>query len=295
MNVLILADWDHSGAGNALMRAINEHTEHEARQVAYRTSYLDYPIDVHRPTRAVVAELWHWADVVNIHDAAGHLMPWPREHRAQVVTYHGSTYRARWGYYNDVDRGRGRPSTALNLDLAMFGPKWIGRAMPDMGDAPARQHNGAFRVAHAPTNRHIKDTQTVIEAMTDLDGVELVLIEQTSNAECLRLKAGCDLLLEEFRLGYGTNALECWAMGIPVLAHAHPGIENYMTHVLDELPYVDTPLEALRERVVQMREDAAAYADGVRRGREYWQRYHEPATVAAQFIELCEEAMKDGD
>jgi len=295
VNILILADWDHSGAGNALMQAINTHTEHEARQVAYKSSYLDYPVDTLQPTLAELRELWHWADVVNIHDDSDKLMPWPREDRTLITTYHGTTYRNRWMYYNDFDRSRQRISTALNLDLSMYGPRWVGRAVPDLMHLKDSERNGTFRVAHAPTNRFIKSTAQVISACEDLDGVELVLIENASNAECIRLKAGCDLLLEEFQLGYGTNAMECWAMGIPVLAHAIPHIEHYMNIRLDELPYVDTPLADLRQRIVQMRDDAGMYADGVRRGAYYWQKYHEPATVANQFIELCNEAIGDGN
>jgi hypothetical protein len=291
MNILILAEWDHSGAGNALMHAVNECTEHEARQVAYEDSYLQYPCDVFRPTPQELQKLWDWADMVNLHDGAYHLIPDGAEARPIVSSYHGSTYRNRWPYYNEVDRQSGNVATAFNIDLVMLGPRWLPRAVPDMMDKRWRQ-SGAFRVAHAPTSRRIKDTETVLGAVKDIPGVELVLIEHTSNADCLQIKAGCDLLIEEFQLGYGTNAVECWAMGLPVISHAIPGILMEMRERLHPLPFVDTPLEELRERVIQLRDDKNVYKEAARRGRSYWADYHQPQVIARQFIEMCEERLE---
>ena len=100
MNILILERMDHSGAGYALMQAVNEHTEHKARQATYEVSYLDYPVDILQPSRKQVRELWEWADVVNIHDGDDTLVSLPAPDRPMVTTYHGSTYRANWPYYN---------------------------------------------------------------------------------------------------------------------------------------------------------------------------------------------------
>ncbi len=290
MNILILARYDHSGAGHAMMRAINEHTEHQAQQVAHADSYLDYPVDVFSPSANDLSELWEWADVVNVHDEGDVFIPENGPYRPMFTTYHGSEYRSRWPWYNEYDRRRGRIQTALNLDLAMLGPRWLPRPIGDIQRLPI-SHNGIFRVAHAPTNRTIKDTDKVIEALDGLDDVELVLIENKSNAECIEIKAGCHLLLEEFKLGYGTNALECWAMGMPVVAHAFPSITNYIRHNINTLPYVDTPIENLRERVIELHDDRDAYTEAADRGRAYWLMYHEPARVAERIIQVCEETL----
>ncbi len=326
MNILILARYDHSGAGYAMMQAINEHTEHQAQQVAHADSYLDYPVDVFSPSANDLSELWEWADVVNVHDEGDVFIPENGPYRPMFTTYHGSEYRSRWPWYNEYDRRRGRIQTALNLDLAMLGPRWLPRPVEDLWHLRhyVESHDDGnlfdelfeaghgqsscctntthfwkglpgccakFRVAHAPTNRAIKDTDKVIKALDGLDDVELVLIENKSNAECIEIKATCHLLLEEFKLGYGTNALECWAMGIPVVAHAFPGITNYIRHNINTLPYVDTPLEDLRERVIELRDDRDAYTEAADRGRAYWLMYHEPARVAERIVQVCEETL----
>jgi glycosyltransferase involved in cell wall biosynthesis len=207
-----------------------------------------------------------------------------------VSTYHGSTYRQQWPWYNSFDRTMYRLPTALNLDLVMFGPRWLPRPMPDMAERLDLPDNGTFRVAHAPTNRRIKSTEDVIAALDGLRGVELVLIEGVSNAECIKIKAGCHLLLEEFKLGYGTNALENWAMGIPVIGDAFPSIKSYMATRLGELPFVETPVEQLRERVKQLKDDPAAYKAAAEKGRTYWEKYHRPKVVAEMFVNICREA-----
>lgn len=295
MNILILEDWDHSGAGFALAQAINEHTNHTARQACYQTSYLDYPFDLWRPTRAKVKELWEWADVVNVHDAADFLAPKGMPFKPQLVTYHGSTYRDRWPYYNLFDRDRHRLSTALNLDLVIFGPEWLPRPQPDLAWMRQKQDDGLLHVAHAPSNRWWKDTDTVIAAMDGLDGVAFDLIEGVSNEECLERKARCDVLIEEFKLGYGTNALESWAQGLVVVGNAYPNILNFMRSELDPLPFVETPLERLRETIIRLRDDREFYVLARRKGRKYWKQYHKPDKAAKRFVDLCYRTKREAE
>jgi glycosyltransferase involved in cell wall biosynthesis len=147
-----------------------------------------------------------------------------------------------------------------------------------------------FRVAHAPTNRRAKNTNDVIAALDGLQGVELVLIEGKNNAECIKIKAGCHLLIEEFKFGYGTNAVENWAMGIPVVGNAFDGLRLYMETRLGQLPFVATPLEELRQRVKELKDDRAAYEAAAEKGRTYWHKYHRPEVVAEQFVNICREA-----
>lgn len=294
MNILILARWDHSGAGYALYQAVNEHTRHEARQVCYEKSYLGYPYDLYAPTPAELRELCDWADVINLHDGTDWLMPKGIGWRPMVTTYHGTEYRARWPWFNITDFQMERPATALNLDLCMFGPRWLPRPVPDMLHTK-REHNGSFRVAHAPTNRYVKDTETVLATLEEIDGIEVVLIEGVNNAECLKIKAGCDLLVEEFKLGYGTNAMETWATGMPVIGNAYTGIKQYMRFKLGELPFVETDLVDLRAAVERLRDDRGAYDAAARKGRNYWNKHHRPDVVADKFIKICQEAMDGGN
>ena len=294
MNILIVADWDHSGAGYALAEAVNENTEHKARHVMFTESYLGYPHHILRPSIVEMRELVAWADVVNLHDSADRLIPKGAAMRPVFTTYHGSEYRNRWAYFNCFDRAVGRIATALTLDIALMGPAWLPRPIPDLSYMHSGG-NGTFRVAHAPSNRAVKDTETVIQVLGDLDGIELDIIEGVANDECVARKARADLLVEEFKLGYGTGSLEGWALGIPVIANAIPQILSYMRTRLDPLPFVATPLENLRQTVKDLRDDKELYAAARDKGRAYWEQYHRPDVVAEKFIRICEKQINGGD
>jgi len=290
VNILIFEEWDHSGAGHALAQAVNAHTEHTARQVVFEESYLNYETDAVQPSRNRVRELWEWADVVNIHDRSDKRAPWDVVDRPMFSTYHGSEYRQRWPYFNAWDRQLGRIGTSLNLDLVALGTRWTPRPMPDlMHRRNGRVAGDLLHVVHAPTNREIKDTQTVIESLSDLDGVHFELIEHVSNEECIARKARADLLIEEFKLGYGTNALECWAMGMPVISNAFGGILSYMRYRLKEFPFIQTPLKDLRARVEHLRDNRDELEQHARRGREYWEEWHKPDVAASRYVEVAQE------
>jgi len=57
------------------------------------------------------------------------------------------------------------------------------------------------------------------------------------------------------------------------------------------VPFVDTPLENLRDTVAHLRDSKSAYNAAQRRGRAYWKKYHHPAVVATQFTDICEELL----
>lgn len=84
----------------------------------------------------------------------------------------------------------------------------------------------AVLIAHAPTNREVKSTAAFLEAVDRLRAeghdIEVDLIEGRTWDECLERKARADIYFDQVKLGYGNNSVECWGMGIPVIAGAAP-------------------------------------------------------------------------
>ena len=79
-------------------------------------------------------------------------------------------------------------------------------------------------VAHAPTDRVIKGTQHVIDAVDALRAegmaVRLDLVEGVTRDVALERLAAADLLVDQLLLGwYGTVAVEAMALGRPVLSY----------------------------------------------------------------------------
>lgn len=287
MNILIIARVDHSGAGYALMKAINETTRHRARVISFQRNKLLYPFDILNPNQKQLNEWVQWADVLNLHDEA--LQYVERTKKPVVTTYHGSWYRSQCEKINNRDKRRGFVSTALTMGLAMLGPKWIGRAIKPL----QANQSETFTVIHAPTQRHRKGTHLVLKAFQDLDA-SLMLIEKKTNAECLKLKSKGHVLIDQVGskgLGYGTNALEAWAMGFPVISNAPARVIAKMISEFGYCPFlVANTVDQIKHAVTKL-QDKDFYTQWSIAGYDFVNTYHSQEYVAKQFLDVCRKAM----
>lgn len=291
MNVLIVAEVDHTGAGLALARALNE-CGHDAVHVSFKRSWCQFPYDLLDPSPGRMRELEKWAHVINVHDAAIQRIEHPRRRRI-VMTYHGSWYRRRTSAVNARDRAAGWAQTALTIDLARFGPAWIGRPIWTLPAANTDPDVGPLRVIHAPTQRINKGTERAIAACDALPGVELVLIEGIPNAECLEIKRTGHVYLDQFgdrAVGYGTNSLEAWAMGLPVISSCGTvAIRRAFFETLGAIPFAPADTVAIiRDQIQRMRDVETYRKHWIARGRDHIAAYHSPDYVVRRFVEVCE-------
>lgn len=179
----------------------------------------------------------------------------------------------------------------------------------DRGDWPKWQPNerGTVRIGYAPTS-HIPQTgepgdaswydskgypQTIklLEEVEDADDrVELVIIDGVRHDMALRLKATCDIFIDEVVTGsYHRNSLEALAMGIPTICAVAPevlGIVAGVTGCTDWFPFLHSSLETLKadllafvdrpfEERLKMGEDA----------REWMVRYWQPRDIVRDFCD----------
>ena len=283
MNILILSRADHTGAGYALMQAINEHTEHKARAICYKRTWLKYPVDIFQPSLMLLSSFMNWADVVNSHSGAFIAPEW--RNKPVVMTYHGSYYRNHRQELDKRDKLRGYKRFGLTLTLAMHGLRWIGRPIGDLSHM--RDPADEFTVHHCSTHPKRKGTQQIVNA---LDGFNLDIVRQKSNAECLRRRARCHVVVDRFRdtIGtIGTTTIESFAMGLPVISWATPERMEYIESVIGYVPFVYADgAEQLREAAQRLRDDPVFYAACQRIGQRYVEEWHDPARIAGQFVEL---------
>lgn len=288
MNILIIARADHSGAGYALKCSVNLHTDHECRAIAYKGTWLEYGHDIMEPAPAQVAKWAEWADVVNVH---GNTLIDPAiSGKPIVTTYHGSYYRNHWQELNTRDRLRGYVQTALTIDLAQHGPRWIGRAMEDLGES--LDQSEAYTVVHSPTQPRRKGTAWVRQACAQA-GAQLDVITKVSNIECLRRKARGHVLVDQVgpsAYGYGTSALEAWSMGLPVISGCSDELFQAIVGKVGYCPFVRVQsVVELRDAILALQ--SAEYRRWAEQGRGYVRRYHDPAYVAGEFVRACREAI----
>ena len=165
--------------------------------------------------------------------------------------------------------------------------------------AGVRALNDRIRVAHSPTRRSYKGTESFLRVVDELRSnglpIEAVLIEGKSHREALEIKATCDVTFDSFWLGLQGSGLEAGAMGQVVIA-GDPSVRAlYQLHV-GECPYTfahgEAELAAVLERVVVDRAWAAREAQ---RTAAYVERYHDYPAVAARYEEILARALGKED
>lgn len=297
MHILALSRIDCAAAGYFLSKAINRYTSHESRMMRLRgRNIYEFPTDIVEPSEERLRTFWAWADVIHVHDFAWPLMPLGCDpgSKPTVVTYHGTAYRRNHKKHDRASRERGWLRTVSTLDLTLIsGAKWMPDTRLDMSKfLPGARED--FTVVHAPTNRDVKSTAVVVQAVKSLraQGVCLDLIEDTPYHECLERKRRGYVLVDQFELGYGCNAIEAWALGLVVVADARLEILEAMKKEIGYIPFVRSSLKELPDTILRLKEDPAFYREAQERGWQHWQNFHAPDIVAERAVAFYEEVLE---
>lgn len=254
------------------------------RSSIHSTNYIEYPHDV--PWREV-GSYATTASVLHVHNTLKTLALVGARKRPFVIHHHGTVYREQAEALNYAVRMRGGRAVCSTLDLLDYGSDvvWV----PPAYDPARLRHAAHFgmlervvtgdldrtklRVAHAPTNRAIKSTEAFLRACAHV-GVEAVVVERATNAECIRVKATCDAYFDQVQLGYGCNAIEAWALGLPVIAGAQPGTLSRMADTFGDLPFVTAKDDSI-ESALEVLLNESARAAWAERGRAHFARWHD--------------------
>ena len=290
---------DTAGINVGIKRAFDKYAPdwHVDSMVA-SLNYIDYPVDV-RYNRETLQELYDAADVVHLHNTL-HAHHWydGGQGKPTVLMHHGLHNGSETPYPVMVKDAYqiGAVQVCSTLDMALYEPvvKWlpppvdIGR----MRDIRRRhyRHRRVLRVGHAPTDRTIKGTAAFEAAMRRLAEtmpVEMVLIEKKPWTVCLTEKATVDVFFDQPKLGYGSNAIEAWAMGIPVIAGvAHLGVMQGMIDRWGQLPFYQASEDTLYEALRALVNDKALRAEYIRRGTAHVERWHDERVTVASLREI---------
>jgi len=181
----------------------------------------------------------------------------------------------------------------LNPDLARWlpGSRFVPYANVDpqelrpAGFPPLRDETV---IAHAPTNRDVKGTRWVLEAVEQLRGeglaVRLDLIEGVRHTEVLRRLRDADVVVDQLLIGwYGGFAVEAMALAKPVLCFIReetPADNPFGA----ELPIVRTTPDTLVMRLRELAVDREARAKIGAASRAFVELDHDPRRVAREVL-----------
>jgi glycosyltransferase involved in cell wall biosynthesis len=168
--------------------------------------------------------------------------------------------------------------------------------LTDWHPAPT-EPGDTLRLAHAPSKRAVKGTDTVLAAVESLRSrgvpIELDLIEGVPNREARRRYAQADVVIDQLRIGwYGMLAIESMALAKPVVVHLDEEAAAETEEAFGlELPLVrasETSLEDVLAGLVEARDSLPELGQ---RSREYVEHVHAHTKVARQVLDIYERVM----
>jgi glycosyltransferase involved in cell wall biosynthesis len=160
------------------------------------------------------------------------------------------------------------------LDLAKYVP-----APPPVNDP--------IRVVHAPTSRQKKGTDWIVEACAQLP-VELDIVENTRHDQAIERYKHADIVVDQLNAGwYGVFALECMALGKPVVTFLHEEAVRRTEEAFDvKLPLVPTTKEMLVDTLAPLVGSAERRLEIGLESRAYVERVHNADRVADRLIQI---------
>lgn len=155
--------------------------------------------------------------------------------------------------------------------------------LPYVGCVPK---NDSITIIHAPTKRGLKGTDYIIPVINQLktEGypIEFILVEKKPHREASEIYKKADIVVDDILQGpYGILAIECMALGKPILDHIH---EN-LVHHYPGLPIVNTSPETLYGNLKELIENPNLRISIGEKGREYVETHHDSTIIARQLIE----------
>ncbi len=144
-------------------------------------------------------------------------------------------------------------------------------------------------VVHAPTDRDVKGTRHVIEAVGALrnEGVplRLDLVEGVTRKATLERIARADLLVDQLLLGwYGSVAVEAMALGRPVMAYIREE-EPADNPFGSRLPVARTTPATLAGDLRALAADRERRLELARAGRAFVEQEHDPRRIAREALD----------
>jgi hypothetical protein len=185
------------------------------------------------------------------------------------------------------------PDLARRLPEAEFLPYAIGEPKPIRSEVPVQADSSeTLTLVHAPTDRAIKGTRYVIEAVERLNGagyrIRLDLVEGVTRREVYARIAAADIVVDQLLIGwYGGFAVESLWLGVPTVARInHAAAESLVDYdLLAELPVIHAKPDTLAEVLATLADDPNRRAEIGKRGRSFAKRWHDPGRVANRVIQ----------
>lgn len=194
-----------------------------------------------------------------------------------VCGYHGQDLRTR-GVIEEID-SVSKLNVTSELDLMEKHPdiKYLFLPFDTNQYNPNFEVNDPIRICHSPTNRYFKGSETIIpicEKIASEENIEFVLIENKSITEAMKIKQGCDILIDQVHnrggWGYGMNSVEAMSMGLVCITELIPKYEDF----IPDHPFVNVTGETLYLTLKELVQDRIRLRNLKKKSRGWVVKYH---------------------
>jgi len=142
-------------------------------------------------------------------------------------------------------------------------------------------------ILHAPSSRRRKGTEHVLAACERLDA-DLILVEDLHHDEAFERYRDADIVVDQLNAGwYGLFAIECMALGKPVVTFLHDeAVERTERELATRVPIVRATKETLRAQLEPLVASAAERRRIGAESRAYVEQVHDLERVADRLLAL---------
>jgi glycosyltransferase involved in cell wall biosynthesis len=210
-------------------------------------------------------------------------------HKKSVMHYLGSDIRG---------KSRGELAFGRKAGAEVVGSydaiRWVPEAemIPPGIDVPAIEPTPPSDrsrpvILHAPSSRRRKGTEHVLAACAELDA-DLLLVEGLHHDLAFERYREADIVVDQLNAGwYGLFAIECMALGKPVVGHLRDeALERTERELGTRVPIVSATKETLRARLEPLVASAAERRRLGAESRAYVERVHDLDRVADRLLAL---------
>ncbi len=217
---------------------------------------------------------------------------WKIDGKKIVCCYYGSDLRSR-GLMRELDKISDLNLTSEFDHLEMH-PDIHYIFYPYEGDdLPERIPNESnkVRIVHSPTNRKFKGTDLILKVIKEIKkdrDIEFFLLENLPRHEVLKIKATCDICIDQVGgkyggTGYGKSGLESLAMGIPTVTNMTDAYQKF----LKENPFVVANNEKeLKDKLIELIDNKNLREEIGKLSIDWVKKYHSYKSVNDQLLNL---------
>lgn len=293
MNILNVCKHDWAGYGINLTKSINQYTNHISRLLQMHRHRLGYETDILTQDTQEMRKWIEWADIINcLHRVKpyANIIKSARK-RKVIVTYIGTPYRTKYKFFHKESKELGVKKELVDIpELTKYGNfEVIPPTVPVMEyEKMKRKHEGKQIVCQTPSRIAKKNTNKIIEILSNKNDIELLIINKIPWVECMKKKSVADIYLGSFTGRYGLSSIEAWSMGIPCINYIeNPNRKIYIKNI-GYLPYYESPIEKLPIAIDLLLNDKNLYNEYSDLGKKYVSDFHDYPVVAKKFVKICE-------